>query len=969
MTVVLHSSWLDGALVVWGLPGTFARGRSAALPHVARERVQTFVAGVPTRHGEMVGGRLGNEAEDNAEMAETEVEGVSLDWRETFGLLQGLDENTRFGRGVFGGATFHRWREIFDFASALVARGRFLPGLLEAGGLYESRWIPAPDFTENARLEKLAERMPPAGACLRDHATHDAPRMAAIQFLEMCVDRLVRAACVTRLSRVHAEAGRFYSAHDAWVSSLRGDARVIRWDNEKDLRGLVESAAWWQKPALAGACAAAEWTFDLTAGDTPPDPGHPSCFFLAVRSEKTPDHDMLAALGQASRLCPFLKDAEAALTTLEAHQFLRVYAPMLEAAGFVVKTPEWWREKRLDIGVRAVMVEEGARGLESPGGQASFFSVENLVRVNWEAMIGGETVTAGELEALASSNEPLVWWRDQWVEVDRKAAREAARLLKRKTELLRGQDFTRLLLGVDEAAHGLRVVGVEANAWLQNVLKKMRNPEVKESGSPGVQIGQIQPSAASHQPFAGTLRPYQQRGVEWLLYLRRWGLGACLADDMGLGKTVQALAMLRHLFEAGQKDPVLLVCPMSVMTNWLREAARFTPGLRVLLHHGPRRAVGGSFTDAAKDAHMVVTSYHLLYRDYASLRRVKWGGLIYDEAQNLKNPVTRQSQAARALFAPTRVAMTGTPVENRAEDLWSLMDILNPGLLGSRKSFNEKFTRTADVSESREKLREIVRPFLLRRHKTDPGVADDLPAKREAKVFCRLTREQAALYRDVLAEFERGVGDAAGITRRGMIFGVLTRLKQVCNHPAQLLREEKLAGRSGKLARLEEMLGEMLEAGEAALVFTQYAEMGALLQRHIRETFGVDAPFLHGGSSRAERDKMVASFQSPDGPPVFVLSLRAGGTGLNLTRATQVFHYDRWWNPAVEDQATDRAFRIGQTRDVMVHKFIAAGTLEDHIDALIESKVALAEDLVGNGESWVASLDERKLADVLRLSK
>ena len=498
--------------------------------------------------------------------------------------------------------------------------------------------------------------------------------------------------------------------------------------------------------------------------------------------------------------------------------------------------------------------------------------------------------------------------------------------------------------------------------------------------------------------------------MEWLLFLRRWGLGACLADDMGLGKTIQTLAMMQNIFNEKSPNPqipkspnpqmpFLVVCPMSVMTNWVREAKKFTPGLRVVSHHGPQRAVGESFAAEVRGAHVVVTSYHLLYRDYASLRRVKWGGLVYDEAQNLKNPVTRQSQAARALSAEVRVALTGTPVENHAGDLWSLMDILNPGLLGSRKSFKEKFMKPGAEAESRERLREIVRPFVLRRHKTDPGVADDLPQKREAKVFCRLTKEQALLYKEVLEGFGRDMKEASGIARRGLIFGVLTRLKQVCNHPAQLEKvqgstgkaqgssgsaasppqslrlessllnlEPSLRGRSGKLERLEEMLEEMLEAGEAALVFTQYAEMGRLIRRHVREVFGLDAPFLHGGSTRAERDKMVASFQSPDGPPVFVLSLRAGGTGLNLTRATQVFHYDRWWNPAVENQATDRAFRIGQTRNVMVHKFIAAGTLEDHIDALIESKVALAEDLIGNGESWVAGLDERRLAEVLKLN-
>ncbi len=952
MEVVLHSAWLDGGLAVWGKRDEFARGVAMLLPR-HEGRVERFVARVPLCHGEMAGGRLTRAAEGEATPGDMEVAGIRLAWHEAFEVLQRVEEGVRFGRGVFGGATFLRWREVFVFAGALVARGRYLPGVREVGGGFESRWMPALDYAEHVRLDALIGRMPEAGVCLFERAeSRDALAQIAEgvrAFLELCVDRLVRAASVTRLSRVHAETGRYYSVHDAWISSLRGDVRVIRWANARELAALKEEADWWQRPVVAGSRAVSQWTVELeapaTAGGT---------WRLRARAATAPDEAMLTALGQAAKLCPFLQGAEVSLTTLEAHQFLRTYAPVLEAAGFAVVAPEWWRGGRVELGIRARMREE-------PTGRVSgFFAAENLVNVDWEVVLGGEAVTQEELAALTASGEPLAWWRGRWVEVDKGAVREAMRMWRRKGEALGGQDFTRLLLGVDEAAHGLRVVGVEANAWLQRLMKELRG------GGRGLDLPRMP------EGFVGELRPYQARGFAWLMFLRQWGLGACLADDMGLGKTVQALTMVQKMVEEGQRGPVLLVCPMSVMTNWLREAARFTPGLRVVLHHGAQRAVGESFTDAVRGAHVVVTSYHLLYRDYPSLRRVKWGGLVYDEAQNLKNPDTRQSQAARALTAETRVALTGTPMENHAGDLWSLMDILNPGLLGTRKSFREKFMRPIQTGvdvEARERLKQIVQPFVLRRHKLDPGVADDLPAKREAKVFCRLTKEQAVLYRDVLADFEREMKSATGAAKRGMIFGVLTRLKQVCNHPAQLLREGALADRSGKLERLEEMLEEMLEAGEAALIFTQYAEMGALLQRHVRETFGVETPFLHGGVSRKERDRMVADFQSENGPPVFVLSLRAGGTGLNLTRATQVFHYDRWWNPAVEDQATDRAFRIGQTRNVMVHKFITASTLEDHIDELIESKVALADELIGNGESWVAKLSGEKLAGVLRLSQ
>jgi len=370
---------------------------------------------------------------------------------------------------------------------------------------------------------------------------------------------------------------------------------------------------------------------------------------------------------------------------------------------------------------------------------------------------------------------------------------------------------------------------------------------------------------------------------------------------------------------------------------------------------------------------VVITSYHLLYRDYVDLRKVTWAGILLDEAQNIKNPDTHQTQAARALQADYRIALTGTPMENHVGDIWSIMDFINPGMLGKRVVFRDKFFRPIQSGTdpgARTRLRRVAMPFILRRLKTDKQIIADLPEKIESKVYCTLTQEQARLYEVVLETFHREVQLSEGIARRGLIIAVLTRLKQICNHPANYLGQaEAAAQRSGKLIRLEEMLEETFQGGESALVFTQYAEMGTLLKRNLCQTFGREMPFLYGGVPRKERDLMIHAFQESTEPQAFILSLKAGGTGLNLTRASHVFHYDRWWNPAVEDQATDRAFRIGQTRNVMVHKFICGGTLEDRIDALIDRKSALASEIVTNGEAFLTELSNEDLEDVLKLSE
>jgi len=473
----------------------------------------------------------------------------------------------------------------------------------------------------------------------------------------------------------------------------------------------------------------------------------------------------------------------------------------------------------------------------------------------------------------------------------------------------------------------------------------------------------------------GQLRPYQVRGFSWLTFLRQWGLGACLADDMGLGKTIQAIALILHDLEERRADgPVLVICPTSVVGNWTREIARFAPSLRVLVHHGSDRASGEEFAAQAAQTDVVISSYVLARRDEETLRQVAWTGVVLDEAQKIKNPAAKQTQAIRRLKAGYRVALTGTPVENRLSELWSIMQFLNPGYLGSQKSFNTHFARPIERYQDPEamtRLRKLVRSFILRRVKTDPTIIQDLPEKLENKVYCTLTPEQATLYQAVVADAMRQVEEAEGIQRRGLVLSMLLRLKQICNHPAQFLGDgSPLPDRSGKLARLGEMLEEVLSVGERALVFTQFAEMGTFLQAHLQELFGGEVLFLYGGTPTKQRDRMIARFQEErHGPAVFVLSLKAGGLGLNLTRANHVFHFDRWWNPAVENQATDRAFRIGQTRDVWVHKFVCVGTLEERIDELIESKKALAESVVGTGEAWLTELSIDQLRQLVTLSR
>jgi SNF2 family DNA or RNA helicase len=698
------------------------------------------------------------------------------------------------------------------------------------------------------------------------------------------------------------------------------------------------------------------------------------------------EEELLAGLGRAARLFPEL-DAELsaaapaniAMDAAGAYRFVKETAPLLSGAGFGVLLPAWARKTRLGLKLTTRTKRASNQAVTGSG-----FGLEDLVEFRYDIAVGDRALDPDELAELARLKVPLVRLRGQWVELDQRQLQAALRFMERNRpgEMRAGDALAAGLRGAEDAGE-VPLVEVDADGWLGDLLSGQADRRLEPAGTPGT--------------FRGELRPYQRRGLAWLSFLAGLGLGGVLADDMGLGKTVQLLALLAAercqapsappqevevptvdgALRAAVMDPVipptLLICPMSLVGNWQREAERFTPHLNVHVHHGSQRLAGEALAGALKSADLVITTYALAARDREALSGIGWGRIVCDEAQNIKNSATKQAQAIRALPAASKIALTGTPVENRLSELWSIMEFANPGLLGSAQKFRTSFAipieRHGD-EEATAALKRLTGPFVLRRLKTDRSIISDLPDKLEMKIWCNMTAEQASLYQatveDMLARIE---GAEEGIERRGLVLATMAKLKQVCNHPAHLLGDgSRLGGRSGKLARLEEICDEVLAEGDKALCFTQYAEFGAMLQPYLAARLGFPVLFLHGGTPKRRRDALVAQFQDSTEPAVFLLSLKAGGTGLNLTAASHVIHVDRWWNPAVENQATDRAFRIGQRKDVQVRKFVCVGTLEERIDRMIEEKQALAERIVGTGESWLTELSVAELREVIALS-
>lgn len=671
---------------------------------------------------------------------------------------------------------------------------------------------------------------------------------------------------------------------------------------------------------------------------------------------------LLLPVQRAAETCPWLGtmvDAGEIFHTLRwtprhALRFLRD-ASAIESAGVVVRMPATWRMNRPARPQVRVTV-----GAAAP----SILGMDAMLDFAMDVALDGEPLSKAEVARLLAETEGLAFIRGKWVEVDRERLNQtleqfAAAERKAKADGLSFAEAMRLTAGarVDPDADGQgaddwsRTV---AGPWLQETLAALRDPSATPRIDPG-------------QSLNGTLRPYQQTGVTWLHMLSQLKLGACLADDMGLGKTIQILALLLVLKNAAsaRRSPSLLVAPASLLANWAAEAARFAPSLRTHVAH-PSAAPVAQACEGLADADLVITSYGYLQRS-PPLLETSWRLAVLDEVQAIKNPSAKQTQAVKRLRAEARIALTGTPIENKLGDLWSIFDFINPGLLGSSKQFSAFVKRLADRPHNPYgPLRDLVRPYILRRLKTDKQIISDLPDKTEVKAFCSLSRKQAALYGQAVDEMARQLGVADGMQRRGLVLALLMRLKQICNHPSQWIGDGAWAPHdSGKFARLREIVEVTAARQEKILVFTQFKETTAPLAAFLESVCGRPGLVLHGETQVAKRQDMVRRFQTDESIPFFVLSVKAGGTGLNLTAASHVIHYDRWWNPAVENQATDRAFRIGQTKNVLVHKFICRGTVEDRIDQLIESKQQLAGDLLSGGAE--ALLTEMKTEELLKL--
>jgi hypothetical protein len=660
-----------------------------------------------------------------------------------------------------------------------------------------------------------------------------------------------------------------------------------------------------------------------------------------------PDFDRIRRAANILPLLGAVQNGHASLTLPQVAE-VRAAAPALEFSGATVRLPdELQQQEELELD------EAGLSFAPGP------LSLGGVVDYDLHAALGGVAISEEEFRALAAATQPLVRLGGEWRLLGDKALRRARQLAQLA---LHGTGIPALTALGATLAGRAELRGFEMDidpaqaGELESLAARLRDPELRAPAEP-------QPG------FHGVLRPYQKSGLGWLVGMRRLGLGALLADDMGLGKTVQLIAYLLDRSD-GVDAPALIVCPASVLGNWQRELHRFAPDLTTHVHHGPDRT---RRIEELTEFDVVLTSYSLLPRDRQLLQGAHWRVVVLDEAQQVKNPLTRGAQAARSLTASHRVALTGTPIENRLDELWSILHFLNPGLLDTRSAYRRRYATPIEKqndADAAERLRRITGPFILRRHKSDPAVLPDLPPRQLSNEFCTLTVEQAALYQATIDAMMRGVREAAGIERRGHVLALLTRLKQVCNHPAQALgKPGTMAGRSGKLDRLTEMLSEAVDEGDSALVFTQFAVMGRMLADFLPRALEVERLYLDGSTPVAERERVVDAFQAPGGEPrVLVMSLRAGGLGLNLTNASHVFHFDRWWNPAVEDQASDRAHRIGQTRVVQVHRMICAGTIEERIDQLIEAKRGLATSIVDRGvETTISELSDEELADLVEL--
>lgn len=924
------------------------------------------------------------------------VEGLSINLEQTIDWFVSINDETLKNKSVLLSDDFQFWKSAAHLAQEILLGDYFLPAIEQSAGIVQAVWRPLLDAPGIAdKVHSLTKTMP--ASCFssamdpRSAIAHTTAAKLLKSFLFNIIDNdarmAVRGEKITRpLPQI---------AGDLWLSGLAAPNPVLRMGPQEAQK--IESAlSMWLKRLHAASGGGLRICLKLIppheegphkpSNKLKPRPAYwkleywiqaladPSlivpasdiwnsskaCQKLSMLSLTHPEERLLTALEIAGRVfSPIEKSLKTAnpdhvkLSTTEAHQFLKNAVPLLVDSGFGIFLPPWWKEGSLprlkvQLTVRPKTAEKNQIGVNS------------LVEFDWRLALGDHILSAKEFEELSRLKAPLIQIRGQWIEINHENLKTATTFwnTQKGSDLTVREVFQRVGSDSHEAP-GLDVAGIQGEGWVNEFFNN--TSEQRHFTEVPVPLGLV-----------GTLRPYQKQGLSWISFLRSFGFGGCLADDMGLGKTVQALAFLLREKEEGRlKGPALLVCPTSVVGNWVKEAARFSPTLNVMIHHGTRRTKSPEkFFNEVHEADLVISTYTLARKDAGLFSKRPWAGLILDEAQNIKNPDSLQSRAIRAFKGHFRMALTGTPIENRLSELWSIMDFLNPGYLGHASEFHNRFAVPIERFQDQraaDTLKRMAQPLILRRLKTDPKIISDLPEKMEMKVFCSLTREQATLYRAVVHDMMEQIESAEGISRRGLVLAALTKLKQVLNHPAHFLKDgSALPHRSGKLDRVTEMLEEALSENDSALIFTQYRQMGLLLQTHFQRSLLQPTLFFHGELSKKQRDEMVEQFQSGQAR-IMVLTLKAGGIGINLTRANHVFHFDRWWNPAVENQATDRAFRIGQTKKVQVHKLLCLGTLEEKIDAMIESKKELTQKVLGSGESWLTELSNLELRNIFEL--
>ena len=938
-----------------------------------------------------------------------EVKGFRLSPSEVINLLQILFLSSLQSHTDYLAGDIRFWSHIYRWALDLIVRRKFLPGIelqkSRKATNYKSVWQPLIDSEiDRVRLAKFTQALPEACLAYLDAEESEADttdEQLLLRSLSLILDARLRPwieynpnsykdasvepwlrslSTTPTLETSQRNANRWLNALYSWTLPI--SEYVVNQQNSLGLNRYRVCFVLTPPAESSEDGKQNDWflNYYLQALDNPDFVVDAATVwqcpaeFLKIgdRTIENPQETLLKGLGLATRIYEPIQASlnrsqpvSCSLDPIQVYEFIRARVWQFRDNGLGVILPSGLTnnsEQRLGIKMTASVPQKKGERL----------SLQSMLKYKLEIAVGDRTVSKRDFKKLLAQKSPIVEIDGQWIALQPADVRAAQAVLDKSNDQLdlSVEDALRLSTGDTKTLAKLPVVKFEPTGVLAGLLDNLSDDKSVEP------VKQI-------KDFEGELRPYQAKGVGWLSFLETWGLGACLADDMGLGKTIQLIAFLLNLKQ--QKlltKPTLLVCPTSVTNNWEREVKKFAPKLKTIVHHGDKREQGKAFAKTVKDLQLVITSYSLVHRDLKTFSGVDWQGIVLDEAQNIKNPTAKQSQAVREIPADFRIALTGTPVENRLTELWSILDFLNPGFLGNRNFFQKRFAAPIEKYGDRESLnilRSLTQPFILRRLKTDKNIIQDLPDKQEMNVFCGLSAEQAELYQQLVDNSLEEIEDADGIKRRGLILTLLVRLKQLCNHP-ELLDKEKnnyevikaddFSDRSGKLLRLEEMLEEIVDEGDRSLIFTQFSEWGKILKPYLEDKLKEEVLFLYGSTPRKARQEMVDRFQNePNGPKIFILSLKAGGTGLNLTRANHVFHVDRWWNPAVENQATDRAFRIGQKRNVQVHKFVCTGTLEERINDIIESKKDLAEQTVNAGEQWLTDLDTGSLRNLLLLDR